>query len=109
MLLRLFVVLLAGAMAMFAQYGTGVLLGTVTDQSSAVVAGAKVSVRNIETNEAREFVSDDSGTFQFNALPAGTYLMTVTAASFKSARMRVYTSFKPALTLPCSSPLYGSV
>jgi hypothetical protein len=70
-----------------AQYGSGVLLGTITDPSGAVVPGANVAVRNLATNERREFTSDEAGNFQFNALPAGTYALTVTAKSFKQAKM----------------------
>lgn len=69
------------------QYGTGVLLGTVTDSSGAVVPGAKVEARNVATNENREFTTDELGNFQFNALPSGTYSVTVSAPSFKQARL----------------------
>ena len=75
MILRLASLLLLALIAL-AQYGTGVLLGTVTDTSGAVVAGARVVARNTETNEVREFTSDSSGNFQFNALPAGNYAVT---------------------------------
>src|SRR4051794_31436413 len=86
MIIRLAALLLLPLIA-FAQYGTGVLLGTVTDTSGAVVAGARVVTRNIETNEVREFTTDSSGNYQFNALPAGNYVVTVTANSFKQARI----------------------
>jgi len=68
------------------QYGSGVLLGTVTDPSGGVVPSAKVEARNKATNETREFTTDDSGNFQFNALPAGTYSVLVTASGFKQSK-----------------------
>ena len=86
MIIRLAALLLLPLIAC-AQYGTGVLLGTVTDTSGAVVAGARVVTRNVETNEVREFTTDFSGNYQFNALPAGNYVITVTANSFKQARV----------------------
>ena len=86
MIIRLAALLLLPLIAC-AQYGTGVLLGTVTDTSGAVVAGARVVTRNVETNEVREFTTDSSGNYQFNALPAGNYVVTVTANSFKQARV----------------------
>jgi hypothetical protein len=86
MIIRLAALLLLPLIA-FAQYGTGVLLGTVTDTSGAVVAGARVVTRNVETNEVREFTTDTSGNYQFNALPTGNYVVTVTANSFKQARI----------------------
>lgn len=36
----------------FAQTTTGDILGTVHDESGAVIAGAKIKVRNLETNQA---------------------------------------------------------
>ena len=86
MALRL-VSLLCLALIANAQYGSGVLLGTVTDTSGAVVAGARVLARNVDTNEVREFTTDESGNYQFNALPTGNYVLTVTATSFKQARI----------------------
>lgn len=101
MLFRL-VSLLSVAMIATAQYGTGVLLGTVTDSSGGIVAGARVVSRNIETNEVREFSTDSSGNYQFNALPAGNYVVTVTANSFKQARVE-------NLTLRVNSQLRADV
>ena len=86
MILRV-VALLSLALLAIAQYGTGVLLGTVADASGGVVPGARVIARNTETNEVREFTTDVSGNYQFNALPAGTYVITVTANSFKQTRV----------------------
>jgi hypothetical protein len=86
----------------FSQYGSGVLLGTITDSSGAVVPSAKVAVRNLATNETREFTSDEAGNFQFNALPAGIYALTVTATSFKQAKM-------DELTLRVNSQLRADV
>lgn len=79
--------LLLGLVSLEAQYGSGVLLGVVTDPSGAVVPGARVSVRNAATNERREFISDESGGFRFPALPAGIYEVVVTAPAFKQARL----------------------
>ncbi len=83
--MRLVTVLVLGSSAMWAQYGGGTLLGTVTDSTGGVVPGAKVVAVNRATNETREFTSDGTGSYQFNALPSGTYRLTVTAASFKQA------------------------
>ena len=68
----------------WSQYGTGTILGTVTDPSGAVVAGAQVTAKNLETAESRQFISDETGNYQFNALPPGMYSVTVTAPAFKT-------------------------
>ncbi len=71
--------------SLFAQYGTGTILGTVTDPSAAVVAGATVTAKNNATDETRTFTADSSGNYQFNALQSGTYTLSATAPSFKTA------------------------
>lgn len=80
------ILLLLDPSAVLAQYGAGVLLGTVTDPSGGVVASARVAVRSTTTNETRAFTTDAEGNFQFNALPAGTYSVSVTAPGFKQAK-----------------------
>ncbi|MBI3473944.1 MAG: TonB-dependent receptor, partial [Candidatus Solibacter usitatus] len=85
--MRIILCVLLLAAAAFGQYGTGAILGTVTDSTGAVVPGAKVTARNDRTNEAREFTTDAAGDYRFNALPSGAYTITVSAASFKSAKV----------------------
>src|SRR3954469_3283055 len=62
----------------FAQ-STATLRGTVTDQSGAVVANAKVTVRNEATGIERSTQSDSTGNYQLAALPVGTYTVDVNA------------------------------
>jgi outer membrane receptor protein involved in Fe transport len=81
--MRLVTVLVLGSSSMWGQYGGGTILGTITDPTGGVVPGAKVVAVNLATNETREFTSDETGSYQFNALPSGTYRVTVTAPSFK--------------------------
>lgn len=61
---------------------TSNILGTVTDQSGAAVAGAKVVARNVETNATKESVSDSAGRFRVPLLPVGSYDLTVEASGF---------------------------
>lgn len=81
------VLFVVSALQSWAQYGSGTLLGTVIDPAGASVPGAKVAVRNVNTGEARDFTTDDTGNYQFNSLPAGPYQLTVTATSFKQSRV----------------------
>ena len=55
--------------------------GAVTDQTGAVIAGAKVVLTNTVGVE-KESQSDDKGGYSFTGLPAGTYTLTVTAPGF---------------------------
>jgi hypothetical protein len=62
--------LLAGLPAA-AQVATADLVGTVRDNSGAVVRNVKVTLTNVATNVARNVVTDESGNYVFTALPAG--------------------------------------
>src|SRR5258707_313517 len=68
----------------FAQGGaTGAIGGAVQDASGAVVANAKVMVKNEATGEVlRQLTTDASGLFTATLLPVGTYSVEVTAAGF---------------------------
>jgi len=68
-----------------AQVGTeGGILGVVLDASGAVVAGAEVTVTNLDTNLKKQAVSDATGNFEILALPRGPYSVTATFAGFKT-------------------------
>jgi len=67
------------------QYGTGTILGTVSDPTGAAVPGITVTAKNNATNETRTFTTDESGNFRFNALLSGTYTLTALGANFKTA------------------------
>ena len=78
--------LLSSGQHAWAQLATGDILGTVSDPSGAVVAGATVRIENTETREARTFTTKDTGNYVFSSLQPGTYVVTVTAPSFKSSK-----------------------
>lgn len=63
----------------------GSISGTVTDPSGAVVSGAQVKAKNVETNSVFATTSDSSGLFRFNLLQIGTYNIEITAQGFKTA------------------------
>ena len=46
-----------------AQTFRGTILGTVTDPNGAFVAGAKVTVRNVNTGLERSTTTDDAGNY----------------------------------------------
>ena len=59
--------------------------GTITDPSGAVVAGAKVSARNLDTGVVINSSSNDSGVYVFPPLPYGQYEFTAEHAGFRKA------------------------
>ena len=68
------------AVGLFAQteITNGVIQGTVTDPSGAVVRSAGVEVKNQDTNLSRKGTTDNDGRFIFLSLPPGRYTVTVT-------------------------------
>src|SRR5208337_2364216 len=67
-----------------AQVLYGSVSGTVSDQSGAVVAGAKVSITNDATDLRRLATTDSTGTYRILDLPQGTYTIIVTASGFEA-------------------------
>src|SRR5262249_37323112 len=60
----------------------GTLSGLVTDQSGAIVPGAMVTVRNLDTNVTRTSSTQENGRFNLPALPVGKYELTVEVRGF---------------------------
>jgi len=67
----------------FGQTGTTSLRGSVTDKTGAVIAGARVNLRNNDTSLERTTTAGPNGTYEFLALPPGTYLLTVEKENFR--------------------------
>src|ERR1051325_9336686 len=70
--------------ALHAQVDTGAINGSVTAASGSVVARAVVSVRNVDKGFERNVTTTDSGVYNLPALPAGGYVLTVSAAGFST-------------------------
>jgi hypothetical protein len=64
------------------QITTGVIDGTITDASGAVVPGANVEARHLDTNNVRTRATDAGGRFVFLQLPPGRYTVSVTMTGF---------------------------
>jgi len=56
--------------------------GTITDKSGAVVSGAEIVGKNKATDASRTTSSDDTGSYRFELLAAGTYTVTVNKTGF---------------------------
>jgi len=57
--------------AAFSQGERATISGTVTDSSSAIVSGAAITARNVDTNVTNRTTSNASGLFVIPALPPG--------------------------------------
>ena len=76
--------ILGGAAAADAQVTTGTIIGTVTD-SSGIVPGATVTVREINKGTSSTHVTDDTGTYTAPFLVPGTYAVEVNVQGFKKS------------------------
>src|ERR1035437_9945032 len=68
-----------------AQEFRATLSGTITDPTGAVIPGAQVTLKNVETAIERSQTSDTNGHYLFPLLPIGAYSLTVSAKGFKTA------------------------
>ena len=75
--------LLLAAGVIRAQTANGVVTGSITDTSGAVVSGAKVTLTDLQTNQTRQQTTNDAGTYEFRALPRGDYRMEAEIQGFK--------------------------
>ena len=76
-------VLLCGAQA-FGQGTSSTLSGTVTDSQGAVVPGANISIKNVDTGQVRQVSTDGSGYYRVEALPVGHYEVRAEHPGFKA-------------------------
>ncbi len=69
---------------LFAQSSTGRILGTVTDQTGAAMAGASVVITDVQRGTTRALTTDQAGEFVAPDLSAGLYKVRAEAKGFKS-------------------------
>ena len=63
---------------------TGSIQGVVRDRSQGAIAGARLTITNVETNLKYEETTGPDGSYRVLALPAGNYKLTVTAGGFRT-------------------------
>ena len=69
--------------AAVAQAPIGSIEGTVTDQSGAVVAGAKITITELATRRILNLSTTSAGIFVARALPPGNYKVQISATGFR--------------------------
>ena len=73
----------------WAQSFRGSIRGQVTDPSGSVIAGAKLTAKNIGTGLQRETTTGSDGGYVLAELPAGEYTVTAEAAGLSPAAQNV--------------------
>src|SRR5260221_8746879 len=81
------IVLAPSALAQNAQ-----ITGSVKDSSGAIIPGATVTVRNVDTGFSRTAVTNDVGEYRLPSLPPGRYALTSELSGFS-------TETRPDITL----------
>jgi hypothetical protein len=104
-LLSFVCLLLATNVPAFSQTTTGRIVGTVHDQSEAVLAGATVTVTDIQRATRRTVTTDESGAYVFVSLTPSVYVVRAEAKGFKTierpnVQVEVATDVTVDLALP---------
>ena len=79
-----FTLLSSGLLAAQATVATGNIVGTVTDPSGAILAGAKVTITRVDTNQMIEIQTNSAGAYNSGALVPGKYKVQISAKGFNS-------------------------
>lgn len=87
-LLLVVLVLLAGNLLASAQAIFGSIQGTVTDAGGAVVPGARITARNVNTGITNVAVANDAGLYFLGELRPGVYDLEIEAAGFQKSVQR---------------------
>ena len=78
-------ILLSATLAAQGIYGT--LTGVVSDPTQAVVAGAKVTLRDTQSGSLRTTVTNGDGYFTFASVPVGSYEVSIEAKGFENYKV----------------------
>src|SRR2546422_11031989 len=90
------------------QITTGTIQGAVSDANGAVLPGANVEIKNLDTNLSRNLSTDEGGRFVALAMSPGRYSITVSKTGFATAVAEsVELTVGQALNLPVSMKISG--
>ena len=81
------IILLGGNAAKGQGIITGSISGTVVDSTGAVIPAASVTVTDLAKGTSFNTNSQSDGNFAFQALPIGTYSLTITSSGFATIRI----------------------
>lgn len=71
-----------------AQTPTGTVVGTITDETGAVLPGAAINIRDVATDSVRNTTTSSAGAYEFSTLRPGTYEVSAEAKGFSRAIQR---------------------
>lgn len=74
-----------------AQLATAALNGVVNDSSGAVIPGATVELKNMNTNVTQTALTNGSGIYVLLQIPPGTYTLTISKPGFETKTQGPFT------------------
>ncbi len=77
---------------------SGDVNGTITDPSGAVVPGATVTLKNMDTNTTQTTTTNGTGAYRFAFLKPGTYQVSVNQSGFQKVLQTVHVSVGQSTT-----------
>jgi hypothetical protein len=85
MKIQTFLVLTAALLVTSLSYGQdrASIRGTITDPTSALVSGARVELKSHATGLHRSSLTGDSGLYEFDSLPVGSYQVSIVQTGFR--------------------------
>src|SRR6266446_7917471 len=72
------------SLSLFSQVNTGTISGVVQDSSGALIAGATITIRHVDTGTARTVTSDEGGRYIAPVLPLGNYELQAQQSGFQT-------------------------
>jgi len=91
-----------------AQTPTGIISGTVTDASGAVIANAAISITNKASGTVRSVATNTAGIFSASALDAGQYEVRAEIAGFRTTVREATVAAGNVTTVDLAMPLGDS-
>lgn len=83
------------------------LTGSIQDAQGAVVNGANVTAKNLETNQQTTTTSDGEGRYRFPYLRTGVYDLTIQATGFTTMTRELTLSVGQSIDLPVKLEVAG--
>lgn len=86
----LLAMLFATPVSVLAQSSSSAINGVITDANQAVVVGAKIKLRNVDTNVERDTISNGTGNYFFTNVPPARYTLTFVATGFSTETISTF-------------------
>jgi hypothetical protein len=95
----LLVVLMTAASVGAQTSTTGDIAGVVTDPTAAVVSGAPITLKNVDTGSSTSTTTNGQGSYNFSLLQPGNYSVSANVAGFQKVLKTVTVTLGTSITV----------